>query len=484
MERRAGAGAMGVVFRARDRATGAPVAIKVMTHASPMAAARFDREIAALARLRHPGIVGYVGHGTTRGGAPFLAMEWLEGETLKDRMERGPLSWREIIDAGRQITAALVAAHASGLVHRDLKPSNIVLTASGAKLVDFGVARALHATKALTASGEMIGTPAFMSPEQALGMKELDARSDLFSLGCVLFQCIAGVNPFAADSALAMLVRLTSERAAPIASIAPTVPEALARLVDAMLSPTPEGRPASADALLRALHDLATTMPETQKVVCPATLSAALPAAARPTGPATTSTRRWRWIVIGGVAVAAATGAIAVGIAARGPRTKLVTDDRCPRGALACAELDVPRLAAVDPFDVVPQAVALARTKRREAEFMGFISHRMGPDGVDLAGGDAILIDLCADLHVEARGDTLILVEGALNNDQPTARPWEPKACGPLDAYRLATQRGVERGASVEIAFVRGKKGTGEFTITGTSTVAAFVQIHYPDCGK
>jgi serine/threonine protein kinase len=258
LDAQAGSGAMGVVYRAHDLATGRFVAVKLLKAVDFDSLARFQREASTLATLAHPRIVEYVTHGTTANGEPFLAMEWLSGETLKEANDRRPLSFVETVDVGRGVAAALVMAHARSIVHRDLKPANIFLverSCSSIKVVDFGIARVRQAAAALTGTGAMLGTPAFMSPEQAKGARHVDQRSDFFSLGAILFRCIAGRPPFEGDDAISLLLALTSERAPPMRSLEPRTPPKLAAIVDALLAPNPAERPAHASAILAALDD-------------------------------------------------------------------------------------------------------------------------------------------------------------------------------------------------------------------------------------
>ncbi len=204
IKRRAGSGGMGTVFRAMDRQTGMPVAFKVINAGhSPELAERFQREAALLAELHHPGIVRFVASGATPDGQAYLVMDWLEGEGLADRLARGTLSVAETIELGRRVTSALSVAHARGIIHRDLKPGNLFLPGGNlARIVvlDFGIARAVESGQSLTSTGATLGSPGYLSPEQARGDKNLDTRADVFSLGCVLFRCLTGRAPFTGDS--------------------------------------------------------------------------------------------------------------------------------------------------------------------------------------------------------------------------------------------------------------------------------------------
>jgi eukaryotic-like serine/threonine-protein kinase len=257
IEQLAGAGAMGSIFRAQDRTTGDRVALKTLRTESGAFADRFAREGRILAELTHPAIVRYVAHGTTTGGALFLAMEWLDGEDLLQRLKRMGLTLGETVALGIRAVGALAAAHAHGVVHRDIKPANIFLPGrdvTQAKILDFGVARANEVSG--TKTGFMVGTPGYMSPEQARGQKSIDARADLFSLGCVLYQCLAGRPPFVADDMLAVLAKLVFEEPPRVSELRPDVPVALDELIAQLMSKAPEGRPASAEAVGKALAAL------------------------------------------------------------------------------------------------------------------------------------------------------------------------------------------------------------------------------------
>ncbi|MFO0617969.1 MAG: serine/threonine-protein kinase [Polyangiaceae bacterium] len=249
LEARAGEGAMGVVFRARDLARGGIVAVKVMQQTDAVEVARFQREAEVMVELQHPAVVRYVAHGRTPANEPFLAMEWLEGETLKARLARGPMLAIEVVDVGLALSSALAGAHGKGVVHRDVKPANVFLVSGSArsvKLLDFGIARVRRPNErgmALTEAGAMLGTPAYMSPEQARADADVGAQSDVFSLGATLFHAITGARPFEGRDVLEIVLRLTSERAPRVAERAPSTPHALAQLVDAMLAPNAAERP-------------------------------------------------------------------------------------------------------------------------------------------------------------------------------------------------------------------------------------------------
>ncbi|MBI2891923.1 MAG: protein kinase [Deltaproteobacteria bacterium] len=259
----AGTGGMGVVYRARDReaepgASGS-VALKVVHGRSQQGLERFEREARTLSELRHPAIVRYIAHGTSPQGELWLAMEWLEGEDLEERLARGRLPIGECVELGGRVAAALAVAHAAGIVHRDIKPSNLFLP-SGAieevKVLDFGIARAGGPLAARTKSGVILGTPGYMAPEQARGERSLDARADVFALGSVLFECITGQAAFAGEHLMAILTKILFEDTLRVSELRGGVPAALDSLVARMLAKQPADRPADGSALETALRRL------------------------------------------------------------------------------------------------------------------------------------------------------------------------------------------------------------------------------------
>ncbi|MCC6553069.1 MAG: AAA family ATPase [Polyangiaceae bacterium] len=260
VERVAASGGMGVVYRARDLQMGGPVALKVLRPGGVLDVERFEREAGILAGLRHPGIVAYIAHGATPEGERWLVMEWLDGESLAERLVREGLSVTETVSLGLRVASALAAAHRGGVVHRDLKPSNLFLPGrriDAVKLIDFGVAHAPAAWPSITLSGAMLGTPGYMAPEQARGERVVDARADVFALGCVLFKCLTGVRPFRGDQPMAVLLKVVLEEAPRAGSLRSGVPAALDELIARMLSKDPEHRPSDADAVALALSHLA-----------------------------------------------------------------------------------------------------------------------------------------------------------------------------------------------------------------------------------
>ena len=258
LERLVGSGGMGEVYRARDRLTGGRVAVKILHGSMARDAERFRREAQLLADVSHPRVVKYVAHGVA-GSRPYLAMEWLDGEDLADRLERSGLTLRESLALARRVAEALAVLHERGIVHRDIKPSNLFLPGGDVeqvKVLDLGVARFIHASRPSTRSGVMVGTPGYMAPEQARGAKELDARVDVFSLGCVLFECITGKPAFAGDNIAALLAKILLEEAPSLREAGVEVPVALDELVSRLMSKHPSSRPADGAAVLRELDKL------------------------------------------------------------------------------------------------------------------------------------------------------------------------------------------------------------------------------------
>src|SRR5713226_3078089 len=263
-----GAGGMGEVYRARDTRLERDVAIKILPaqlSSDPVRKQRFEREAKTISSLNHPHIcVLYdVGH---QDGTDYLVMECLEGETLAKRLEKGPLPLDQVLKFGGQIADALDKAHRSSVVHRDLKPGNIMLTPTGAKLLDFGLAKpavplttgatltaAATPTTPVTQEGTILGTFQYMSPEQIEG-RELDGRSDIFSLGAVLYEMLTGQRAFPGKSQLSVASAILEKEPAPISSVKPMTPPTLDHAMRRCLAKDPEERWQSAGDLARELE--------------------------------------------------------------------------------------------------------------------------------------------------------------------------------------------------------------------------------------
>jgi eukaryotic-like serine/threonine-protein kinase len=291
VERLAGAGGMGAVYRAYDRHTGQPVAIKVLRLDRGSKDERFAREARLLAELSHPRIVRYIAHGETRAGQPYLVMEWLEGEDLAQRLVRTGLTLDETIRVVRRSAEALASAHSKALVHRDIKPSNLYLCEKDLdklKLLDFGVARLVRMGPAITRTGVQIGTPGYMAPEQARGARQVDARADIFSLGCVFFHCLTGRRAFKGSDPVAVLAKVLFEEPPRPSDIRPDIPGALDDLVWRMLSKDPAGRPADGAAVVAEIDHLAELWGE----ISPTLTQSSPPSAAPPPASLTSGEQR------------------------------------------------------------------------------------------------------------------------------------------------------------------------------------------------
>ncbi len=235
----AGEGGMGIVYRATDRDRGEVVALKIL-HLEAGDGSALRQEGQMLLQLSHPSIVRCVAFGVDEAGRAYLATEWLEGETLRARLKQGPLGVAEAVGVARRVAEGLAAAHTWGVVHRDVTPGNVMLIGGDlgrVKVLDFGIA--VHGR---THTGP-VGTAGYAAPEQARGEGAVDARADVFSLGCVLYECLTGERPFAADSDVAMVARVLFDEAAPPSSRRAGIPDVLDSLLGRMLAKAPEGRP-------------------------------------------------------------------------------------------------------------------------------------------------------------------------------------------------------------------------------------------------
>jgi serine/threonine protein kinase len=260
-----GAGGMGEVYRARDTRLDRQVAIKVLAahlSSSPELKQRMEREARAISSLNHPHICQLYDIGS-QDGTDYLVMELLEGETVAERIRKGALPLNEVLKVGAEVAAALDFAHRAGIVHRDLKPANIMLTKSGAKLMDFGLAKPFGMTASasgaapsftavatmtglspaspLTTAGSIVGTIQYMSPEQIEG-KEADARSDIFALGAVLYEMVTGKRAFEGKSQISVASSILEKDPEPIAVVKPASPPAFDHVVKTCLQKDPEGR--------------------------------------------------------------------------------------------------------------------------------------------------------------------------------------------------------------------------------------------------
>jgi serine/threonine protein kinase len=358
-----GAGGMGEVYRARDTRLERTVAIKVLPQhlsSSPEVRQRFEREARTISQLSHPHICALYDVGN-QDGVEFLVMELLEGETLAERLARGPLPLEQTLRFGAQIASALEAAHRKGIVHRDLKPSNIMLAKSGLKLLDFGLAKALApaptlesltsaptAAKDMTRPGMVLGTVPYMAPEQLQG-KDADPRSDIFALGAVLFEMATGRKAFEGASPVSIMSAILTSEPAPVSSVAPMSPPSFDRLVKTCLAKDPDDR-------WQTARDV-----ELQLAAIAERASAPTPVAASAPSP------RFRWLPWLVAAAAIATAAMATfrkGPAVPLPRPIRFTVSPPPNGAFSFS-LEGPFLAVSPDGSQIAYVAAEPERDRR-----------------------------------------------------------------------------------------------------------------------
>ena len=261
VEERLGAGGMGEVFRAFDERLGRAVALKQILPeraANSRARGRFRREARSAARLNHPNIVK-VHDILARDDGDWIVMELVEGETLAKRLESGPLAMERALSLARELAAALAVAHDEGIVHRDLKANNVLITPEGhIKILDFGLAKQVlqpQESSSISIDGQLLGTPRAMSPEQAMGRK-VDLRSDLFSLGSLLYEAVTGVAPFRGQGPLETLRRVCTHQQTPAHELVPTVSQGFSRVLEQLMQKDPMHRPQTAAEVVGALECL------------------------------------------------------------------------------------------------------------------------------------------------------------------------------------------------------------------------------------
>ncbi|HEY2796868.1 MAG TPA: protein kinase [Thermoanaerobaculia bacterium] len=341
-----GAGGMGEVYKAKDTRLDRTVAVKVLPQhlsSSPEVRQRFEREAKTISQFSHSHICALYDVGR-EGETEYLVMEFLEGETLADRLVKGPIPIDQTLRIGIEILAALDAAHKSGIVHRDLKPGNVMLTKAGVKLLDFGLAKlaaapvtevseatslptALQQSQPLTTRGTILGTFQYMAPEQLEG-GEAGPRSDIFSFGCVLYEMLTGQKAFSGKSQASLIGSIMNTDPAPISSIQPMIPASLDRIVKGCLAKEPEHRWSTAHDVMLQLQWIAE--------------GGSLAGVAAPVVARRKNREKLAWGLLAAALVAAA--ALAVGFVRRAPKpAPLVRFDILPPPEVAT--MDVPRIS-------------------------------------------------------------------------------------------------------------------------------------------
>jgi len=452
---RLGAGAMGVVYEAFERTLKRTVALKVLpldVTRDASRRARFLREARAAAAVMHPTLLTVFQVGTVEERV-FIAMELVRGKNLREVLTAGPVSIPEAVRIATDVALGLGRAHAAGIVHRDVKPDNVMLSADGAvKLLDFGIARlgegsplaeleavsTLDGTApgaALTGEGRLIGTPGYMAPELTSG-GAVDARADIFALGCMLYEMLAGLRPFAGETPIDILIASSRDPFVPLLSVRPDVPAALVAIVERCLAKSPDGRPPNGDALAAELKaysaNLASSAPAALAMAtldglpgraseAPATAPGPVAAGASPT-PARPSRLRPGVIVLGVVAAA-----VAVFFFAR-PSVEappvVAAGSPAPTGPLPVAATHAPD--AVPPEAVDAAAVA--------------------PDA--LAASDAVAVAAPAAPYIRADADMIIgcPIFEASGTEASGRGAWLGAAAADATCFRLTYALGGEHG--------------------------------------
>ncbi len=414
-----GRGGMGAVFKGRHALLGRPAAIKLLlphVGADASAVRRFFNEARATTAIAHPGIVQIYDFGRAPTGLAYIAMELLGGESLSARLKRGRLAEKVALTLVRQMASALAAAHAIGVVHRDLKPDNIFLVpdpevpgGERVKLLDFGIAKltADLGNSQHTQTGAFMGTPAYMSPEQCHGVA-VDHRTDVYALGCILFELLVGRRAFTGASAAELIVAHISQPAPALTTWLPSATPAVATLVADMLRRNADQRPQTCDEVQARLDDClrgARTVPTTiSPPVGDATANAydvseagARGAMTMAVGPSASRRRRWAWVAIGGTTVGA--GVVAAVIATRPPAAvapttpPAITADGSAAAAAKVVEATPPLV--VVPVDAAPVVIDAPSTARSAAPTAGSARSGSGkrPGGSGKAAGSAAPVE-------------------------------------------------------------------------------------------
>jgi eukaryotic-like serine/threonine-protein kinase len=433
VDRELGGGGMSRVFLATDQSLGRRVVIKVLrqTLAAALSVERFRREVEVAAALQHPNVVPVLSAGVLNPdgagdtGVPYYVMPFVDGESLRDRLVRGPLSVRETVNVARDVARGLAFAHGRGIVHRDVKPGNVLLTAGAAVVTDFGVAKALSASRAgraqaasgsasvhsagtLTQIGTSLGTPQYMAPEQAAADPNVDFRADLYALGVVMYEMLVGSPPFHGRTPQALLTAQLSEPPPPIAARRYDVPERLAALVMKCLEKDPARRPRSAADVLRALEE-------------PDILSGAFAT------PPVVKRRRWRHAIIAAPLLLVAAAAWAMWVLrapdpdapAAAPNTSLAAT----AAPATPAPAPLARSVAVLPLDAVGgDARAAAIAEGMAAELATAIAGVPGVRVASNTGAAALRARRALPAEIARTLGVALLVEGAVQREGERVR--------------------------------------------------------------
>ena len=382
-----GRGGYGVVYEAEHVELGRKVALKVLRSDAvedPRVAERFVQEARTAAAIGHPNIVEVFDLGVSEQGA-FIAMERLEGEELGKRIRsRGPLDEALVARVGAQIADALAAAHEHGVIHRDIKPANVFLTTRGrerdvAKVLDFGIAKLVHATGERTRTGEIVGTVRFMAPEQLKSAKRVDGRADLYALGAVLYYALTGVHAHEAETYPELVLSIVTDAPRPLRELRPDVSDAMAALVEQAMEKDPDGRAASARELADRLHAIAAGEAPASEPPLPSGRTSTGPLGSGPEAP---PSRTW-WLPLAAAAALAGVVVVVLGwtLWGRGegeaPETATDAEPAAPDpSALAPPEADASETVPAEP----PASEAVAR-----------IHLDSDPSGAQVRLGDLVL---------------------------------------------------------------------------------------------
>ena len=380
LDRSLGNGGMGEVFEATDLTLHRNVAVKLLSPSlvqDEPARARFLREARALARVNSPHVVAVYDAGEDD-ERPYLVMELVEGTTLEQELERaGRLEPARAVAIAKDIASGLASAHGQGIVHRDVKPSNVFLTPSdAAKIGDFGIVRLERPDATLTLTGQTFGSPPYVAPEQATG-GTVDARADLYSLGCVLFQMLVGRRPFSGDDAVSLVYQHVHTTPPRVDSLHPEVPVALGDLVAGLMAKDPDDRPDSAEEVQRALESIPTEPVATVTATVPVTATAVLPRRAQ----AGRRRKPWWPLVAGIVGVVVLLALTAAAILARGDPTAASSS---PPRRSSTAPSSPATSASPSPSAPLPQTPAAAGAAllalTQQLQDAGAIDHKLADD--------------------------------------------------------------------------------------------------------